>query len=188
MRVRVMQTISSSYLPDPGQNPPPWPLAKCSLRSKRGHRRPENPYVTIDTSRFFEVQDYIPTPPRLYPVHGAVLQAALRTPIRPKNSRSDGFARCGPRRAAQVSRALSSESLLQRIKDSGLEVTTSPMRTWPRSVPPLPAFTSAVLLPSVSEVVERVTPNWPPSAASNTPNHDRAGLDPALLLAQNTKV
>jgi TRAP-type C4-dicarboxylate transport system substrate-binding protein len=82
----------------------------------------ENPYVTIDTSRFFEVQDYVSNTRHAY----TPFMVLFSKPIFDTYSAEEQqiLMECsvvGRDAQRQASRALSEQSL-QRIKDAGLEV------------------------------------------------------------------
>ena len=124
MRVRVMQNnIFLDTFQTLGTNAQPMAFGEVFTALETGAiDAQENPYVTIDTSRFFEVQDYVSNTRHAY----TPFMVLFSKPIFDTYSAEEqqilidcSIVGRDVQRAA--SRSLSDESL-QRIKDAGLEV------------------------------------------------------------------
>ena len=124
MRVRVMQNnIFLDTFQTLGTNATPMAFGEVFTALETGAiDAQENPYVTIDTSRFFEVQDYVSNTRHAY----TPFMVLFSKPIFDTYSAEEQqilmeCAVVGRDVQRQASRSLSEQSL-QRIKDAGLEV------------------------------------------------------------------
>jgi len=124
MRVRVMQNnIFLDTFQTLGTTAQPMAFGEVFTALETGAiDAQENPYVTIDTSRFFEVQDYVSNTRHAY----TPFMVLFSKPIFDTYSAEEQqiLMECsvvGRDAQRQASRALSEQSL-QRIKDAGLEV------------------------------------------------------------------
>lgn len=124
MRVRVMQNnIFLDTFQTLGTNAQPMAFGEVFTALETGAiDAQENPYVTIDTSRFYEVQDYVSNTRHAYTPFMVLFSKAIYDTYSAEEQKilvDCSIVGRDVQRAA--SRALSSESL-QRIKDAGLEV------------------------------------------------------------------
>ena len=124
MRVRVMQNnIFLDTFQTLGTNATPMAFGEVFTALETGAiDAQENPYVTIDTSRFYEVQDYVSNTRHAY----TPFMVLFSKPIFDSYSEEEqqilrDCAVVGRDVQRAASRSLSDESL-QRIKDAGLEV------------------------------------------------------------------
>ena len=124
MRVRVMQNnIFLDTFQTLGTNAQPMAFGEVFTALETGAiDAQENPYVTIDTSRFYEVQDYVSNTRHAY----TPFMVLFSKPIFDTYSDEEqqillDCAIVGRDVQRTASRSLSNESL-QRIKDAGLEV------------------------------------------------------------------
>ncbi|WP_417584857.1 DctP family TRAP transporter solute-binding subunit [Pelagibacterium sp.] len=124
MRVRVMQNnIFLDTFQTLGTNATPMAFGEVFTALETGAiDAQENPYVTIDTSRFYEVQDYVSNTRHAY----TPFMVLFSKPIFDTYSEEEQqiLYECtavGQTVQREASRSLSDESL-QRIKDAGLEV------------------------------------------------------------------
>lgn len=124
MRIRVMQNnIFLDTFQTLGTNATPMAFGEVFTALETGAiDAQENPYVTIDTSRFFEVQDYVSNTRHAY----TPFMVLFSKPIFDTYSAEEqqilfDCATVGRDAQRAASRALSEQSL-QRIKDAGLEV------------------------------------------------------------------
>jgi len=124
MRVRVMQNnIFLDTFETLGTNATPMAFGEVFTALETGAiDAQDNPYVTIDTSRFYEVQDYVSNTRHAY----TPFMVLFSKPIFDTYSEEEQqiLRDCtaeGQTAQRESSRSLSEESL-QRIKDAGLEV------------------------------------------------------------------
>lgn len=124
MRVRVMQNnIFLDTFQTLGTNATPMAFGEVFTALETGAiDAQENPYVTIDTSRFYEVQDYVSNTRHAY----TPFMVLFSKPIFDTYSEEEqqilfDCTAAGQTVQREASRSLSEESL-QRIKDAGLEV------------------------------------------------------------------
>lgn len=124
MRVRVMQNnIFLDTFQTLGTNAQPMAFGEVFTALETGAiDAQENPYVTIDTSRFFEVQDYVSNTRHAY----TPFMVLFSKPIFDTYSAEEqqilvDCTAVGRDVQRKASRTLSEQSL-QRIKDAGLEV------------------------------------------------------------------
>lgn len=124
MRVRVMQNnIFLDTFQTLGTNATPMAFGEVFTALETGAiDAQENPYVTIDTSRFYEVQDYVSNTRHAY----TPFMVLFSKPIFDTYSEEEqqilfDCAIVGRDAQREASRALSDESL-QRIIDAGVEV------------------------------------------------------------------
>ncbi|MFD2648865.1 TRAP transporter substrate-binding protein [Devosia albogilva] len=124
MRVRVMQNnIFLDTFQTLGANAQPMAFGEVFTALETGAiDAQENPYVTIDTSRFFEVQDYVSNTRHAYtPFMVLISKPIFDTFSAEEQQILQECSIVGRDVQREASRALSDESL-QRIKDAGLEV------------------------------------------------------------------
>ena len=124
MRVRVMQNnIFLDTFQTLGTNAQPMAFGEVFTALETGAiDAQENPYVTIDTSRFFEVQDYVSNTRHAYtPFMVLFSKSIFDTYSAEEQQILVDCSIVGRDVQRTASRALSTESL-QRIKDAGLEV------------------------------------------------------------------
>lgn len=124
MRVRVMQNnIFLDTFQTLGANATPMAFGEVFTALETGAiDAQENPYVTIDTSRFYEVQDYVSNTRHAY----TPFMVLFSKPIFDTYSEEEqqilfDCTAAGQSVQRESGRSLSQESL-QRIKDAGLEV------------------------------------------------------------------
>jgi tripartite ATP-independent transporter DctP family solute receptor len=124
MRVRVMQNnIFLDTFQTLGTNATPMAFGEVFTALETGAiDAQENPYVTIDTSRFVEVQDYVSNTRHAYTPFMVLFSKPIFDTYSPEEQQI--LVECsvvGRDVQRKASRTLSEQSL-QRIKDAGLEV------------------------------------------------------------------
>ncbi|WP_338609300.1 TRAP transporter substrate-binding protein [Pelagibacterium nitratireducens] len=124
MRVRVMQNnIFLDTFQTLGTNATPMAFGEVFTALETGAiDAQENPYVTIDTSRFYEVQDYVSNTRHAYTPFMVLFSGPIFDTLSEQEQQMlFDCAAEGQTVQRESSRALSDESL-QRIIDAGLEV------------------------------------------------------------------